>query len=105
VDDKEFKTRPSRLEQIAKVLQKLTPEIRSEAFDLLKGYVTEHPSETRLKRKEEYGPIRYGGSFRRGVLCFIRSRQAGGQRETHCHMVLPRIRRRAVLPGGSSSEG
>jgi hypothetical protein len=55
VDDKEFKTRSSRLEQIAKVLEKLPAEVRSEAFDLLKGYVTEHPSETRAKPKETKG--------------------------------------------------
>jgi len=52
VDDKEFKTRSSRLEQIAKVLEKLPAEVRSDAFDLLKGYVTDHSSEPRAKTKE-----------------------------------------------------
>jgi hypothetical protein len=53
VDDKEFKTRAGRLEQIAKILEKLPPEVRSDAFDLLKGYVTEHSSESRAKSKEK----------------------------------------------------
>ncbi|MBK8057890.1 MAG: hypothetical protein IPK33_08430 [Gemmatimonadetes bacterium] len=55
MDDKEFKTRSSRLEQVAKVLEKLPAEVRSEAFELLKGYVTEHSSETRTKSKETKG--------------------------------------------------
>jgi hypothetical protein len=42
VDEKEFKTRASRLERVAKVLEKLPAEVRSDAFDLLKSYVTEH---------------------------------------------------------------
>jgi len=41
VDEKEFKTRAARLEQVAKVIEKLPPEVRSDAFDLLKAYVTE----------------------------------------------------------------
>jgi hypothetical protein len=52
VDDKEFKTRSSRLEQIAKVLEKLPPEIRGEAFELLKGYVTEHSPGPRTKTED-----------------------------------------------------
>lgn len=52
MDDKEFNTRSRRLEEIAKVIEKLPPEVRGEAFDLLKGYVTEHASETRTKAKE-----------------------------------------------------
>lgn len=55
MDDKEFKTRSSRLEQIAKVLEKLPAEVRSEAFELLKDYVTEHSSETRVKTKAPKG--------------------------------------------------
>lgn len=55
MDDKEFKTRSSRLEQIAKVLEKLPAEVRSEAFELLKDYVTEHSSETRAKPKVPKG--------------------------------------------------
>jgi len=43
MDDKQFKERASRLEKIAKVLEKLPAEVRNGAFDLLKGYVTEHP--------------------------------------------------------------
>jgi len=42
MDKKEFKTLASRLEEIAKVLEKLPAEVRSDAFDLLKGYVTDH---------------------------------------------------------------
>jgi hypothetical protein len=52
VDDKEFKTRSGRLEQTAKVLEKLPSEVRSDAFDLLKGYVTEHSPEHRTISKE-----------------------------------------------------
>lgn len=52
MDDKEFKTRSSRLEQIAKVLEKLPPEVRGEAFELLRGYVTEHSAGARTKTKE-----------------------------------------------------
>lgn len=55
MDDKEFKTRSSRLEQIAKVLEKLPAEMRGEAFDLLKGYVTEHSSEARTKTRKAKG--------------------------------------------------
>ncbi|MBI4529700.1 MAG: hypothetical protein HY695_38365 [Deltaproteobacteria bacterium] len=55
MDDKEFKTRASRLEQIAKVLEKLPAEVRSDAFDLLKGYVTEHSSPPRARTKETKG--------------------------------------------------
>lgn len=41
MDEKEFKTRSTRIEQVAKVIEKLPTEVRSEAFDLLKAYVTE----------------------------------------------------------------
>lgn len=51
MDDKEFKTRAGRLEQIAKVLEKLPAEVRNDAFDLLKGYVTAHSPEARTKTK------------------------------------------------------
>lgn len=51
MDDKEFKMRAGRLEQIAKVLEKLPGEVRSDAFDLLKDYVTEHPTESPAKKK------------------------------------------------------
>lgn len=50
MDDKEFKERAGRLEQIAKVLQKLPPEVRSDAFGLLKGYITEHSSASTIKK-------------------------------------------------------
>jgi len=50
VDEKEFKTRAGRLEQIAKVLENLPAEVRSDAFDLLKAYVTEHSSGTTPKK-------------------------------------------------------
>ncbi|NUN96523.1 MAG: hypothetical protein HUU16_10145, partial [Candidatus Omnitrophica bacterium] len=55
MDDKELNWRASRLEQIGKVLETLPPEVRGEAFELLKGYVTEHPSETRTKAKQTNG--------------------------------------------------
>lgn len=55
MDEKEFKARADRLEQIAKFLEKLPPEVRSDAFDLLKGYVTEQSSETRTKKGERKG--------------------------------------------------
>jgi len=44
MDEKGFKKRAGRLEQIAKLLEKLPAEVRSDAFDLLKGYVTEDSS-------------------------------------------------------------
>ena len=50
MDEKEFKTRAGRLEQIANVLEKLPAEVRSDAFDLLKGYVTEHSSGSTTKK-------------------------------------------------------
>jgi hypothetical protein len=50
VDDNEFKTRADRLEQISKILEKLPAEVRSDAFELLKGYVTEHSSEPLFKK-------------------------------------------------------
>ncbi len=52
MDEKEFKTRAGRLEQVAKVLEKLPSEVRSEAFDLLKGYVTEHSPESTTKKTQ-----------------------------------------------------
>lgn len=52
MDEKEFKMRSSRLEQITKVLEKLPPEVRGEAFELLKGYVTEHSSGPHTKAKD-----------------------------------------------------
>lgn len=55
MDDTEFKARASRLEQIAKVLEKLPPEVRTDAFDLLKGFVTEHSSEARTKKEKAKG--------------------------------------------------
>lgn len=55
MDGKEFKSRAARLEQIAKILEKLPPEVRSDAFDLLKGYVTEHSPEARTTTKETKG--------------------------------------------------
>ena len=55
MDNKEFKMRAGRLDQVAKVLEKLPPEVRSDAFHLLKDYVTEHSSETRTKKVEAKG--------------------------------------------------
>jgi len=40
MNENEFKARATRLQQIAKVLEKLPAEVRSDAFDLLKDYVT-----------------------------------------------------------------
>jgi hypothetical protein len=51
VDEKEFTTLATRLEQIAKVLEKLPAEIRSDAFDLLKPYATEHSLESTTNKK------------------------------------------------------
>lgn len=44
MDKKEFDEHTSRLLEIAKVLEKLPTEVRVSAFDLIKGYVTGHPS-------------------------------------------------------------
>ena len=40
MDDKEFKARVARLNEVAKVLQALPAEVRLDAFALLKAYVT-----------------------------------------------------------------
>lgn len=50
MDEKEFKTRAGRLEQIAKVVEKLPAEVRSAAFDLLKDYVTGDSAESPTKK-------------------------------------------------------
>ena len=50
-----IKTRAGRLEQIAKVLEKLPAEVRTDAFDLLKSYVTEHSSESPPKKTRAKG--------------------------------------------------
>lgn len=55
MDEKEFKTRAGRLEQIAKVLERLPAEVRSDAFDLLKSYVTEHSSASLTKKAPAKG--------------------------------------------------
>lgn len=52
MDNKEFKLRSGRLEQIAKVLEKLPAEVRGAAFDLLKGYVTGQTLNLRIKAKD-----------------------------------------------------
>lgn len=62
MDHKEFKTRADRLEQIAKVLEKLPAEVRSNAFDLLKSYVTEHSSELPSKKPPVKGAPEATGS-------------------------------------------
>lgn len=49
MDDKTFRTRVARLERIAQVLEKIPAEVRSDVFDLLKSYVTEHPSQAPTK--------------------------------------------------------
>jgi hypothetical protein len=50
VDKKEFEIRAGRLQEIAKVLEKLPAEVRSDAFDLLEAYVTEHSSVSSTKQ-------------------------------------------------------
>ena len=50
MDDKDFKIRASRLEKVAKVVEKLPVEIRNDAFSLLKGYVTENISDSSAKK-------------------------------------------------------
>ncbi len=62
MDEKEFKTRVSRLEQVAKVLEKLPAEIRISAFDLLKGYITEHSQELDAKKTKAKDQIGIPGS-------------------------------------------
>lgn len=62
MDDKEFRTRVGRLEQIAKVLEKLPAEVRSDAFDLLRSYVTEHSSEAPAKKARAKGEREAAGS-------------------------------------------
>lgn len=53
MDEKEFKTRTGRLEEIAKTLEKLPPEVRSDAFGLLKDYVIEYSADTQDNPKED----------------------------------------------------
>jgi len=60
MDEKEFNELASRLEQIGKVLEKLPSEVRSDAFDLLKGYVTE-PSSGVPRKKASTKPSRKVG--------------------------------------------
>lgn len=58
MDEKEFKARADRLQHIGKVLEKLPAEVRSDAFDLLKGYVAEHSSGSSPAKKEVHKPER-----------------------------------------------
>lgn len=54
MDEAEFKRRAARLEQIAKVLDKLPPEVRGAAFALLEDYAvgtTEDPAPSRVQKK------------------------------------------------------
>jgi hypothetical protein len=74
VDQKEFRARADRLEQIAKVLDKLPPEVRSSAFELLKGYATEHRSQSGTKTESsdvdkntrDEGDAAFFGAFDQG---------------------------------------
>ncbi len=50
MDEKEFKTRADRLDRVAKVIEKLPTEVRSGAFDLLKGYVTQEPPGSPIRK-------------------------------------------------------
>ena len=61
MDDNEFNERASRLEQIGKVLEKLPAEVRSDAFDLLKGYVTELSSGVPTKKASAKPSREVGG--------------------------------------------
>lgn len=60
MDENEFKERADRLAKVGKALEKLPAEVRRDAFDLLKGYVTEHSSGSTTK-KTLAKPIRDGG--------------------------------------------
>lgn len=40
MDEREFRERATRLDEVGKIIDKLPAEIRSEAFNLLKGYVS-----------------------------------------------------------------
>jgi hypothetical protein len=51
MDEKEFAARTTRLEKIAKVLEKLPSEVRASAFDLLVAYVTGRASDADEKKK------------------------------------------------------
>ena len=54
MDKKEFDERASRLQDVGNVIDKLPAEIRSEAFGLLKGYVsTNNTSNTGAERKRD----------------------------------------------------
>ena len=52
MDEKEFKERSGRLDKIAKVLEKLPAEVRPDAFELLKAYITDQPSEPSKRTKK-----------------------------------------------------
>lgn len=64
MDEKDFKERAGRLEQIAKVLEKLPAEVRRDAFELLKGYVTEHSSAATIKKAPPKANREAGGDTR-----------------------------------------
>lgn len=49
MDENEFKERASRLQDVGKIIEKLPTEIRSEAFSLLKGYVSDQASSSGRK--------------------------------------------------------
>ena len=51
MDEKEFKERAARLQEIAKVLEKLPVAVQPEAFGLLKGYVTKQADAPAAKHK------------------------------------------------------
>lgn len=51
MEEGEFKKRVERLEEVAKVIEKLPGEIRAEAFNLLRGYVDGHKARDRADPK------------------------------------------------------
>lgn len=61
MDDKEFDKRVSRLEKVSKVLEKLPAEIRNSAFELLKGYVTDHAQDDGAKKTKVDSPDKGSG--------------------------------------------
>jgi hypothetical protein len=53
MDEKEFKHRAARLEEIATLLEKLPTEVRAAAFDFVKGYVAEPTSQSRKHTNQQ----------------------------------------------------
>jgi len=60
VDEAEFKHLTQRLGRVAKVIEKLPPEIRQDSFSLLKGYVTAPEEGSSSKKKPPSRPAADG---------------------------------------------